>query len=80
MTATARPGVDVPFEIMNTICPESDPYFDLSSDPADCALDRDGRLRQESNDEDDDEEEDDEKDKDDDDEDDRNNRNDGYSE
>jgi hypothetical protein len=72
----------VPFEIMNTICPESGPHFsDLHSDPTGYRLDRDARLRQDSDDDDDDGEEDDEKHKDDDeDEDDGNNRNDGYSE
>jgi len=59
----------VPFEIMNTICPDSRPY------PADYRIARDASLRQESDDEDD--EEDDNSDEDDDDENDGNN---GYSE
>jgi hypothetical protein len=83
MADTTRVGAGVPFDIMITICSDSDPYFDLSSDPVDCRLDREARLRQESDDEDDDDEEDDEKDKDDDDDEDEgdgNNRNDGYSE
>jgi hypothetical protein len=82
MTATARVGVGVPFEIMNTICAGStsccsDFYFD----PANYRLARDIQLRQQSDDEDDEEDEDRGKD-DDDDEDgnDGNNGNDGYSE
>lgn len=66
---------------MNTICSDSDPYSDLSSDPADYRLARDTVLRKEPDDEDDDDDEDDERDKEDDeDEDGVNNRNDGYSE
>jgi hypothetical protein len=81
MADTARVGAGVPSEIMNTMRPNSGPHYDLYCDPADCRLDRDARLRQESDDEDDDEEDDEkDKDKDDDDEDDGNNRNDGYSE
>jgi len=79
MTATTRVGAGVPSEIMNTMRPNSGPYPDLYCDPADCRLDRDARLRQESDDEDDEDEEDEDRDEDGD-ENDRNNGNDGYSE